>query len=205
MTASHWSLRWLVPLVAITVCGVACTETKTPARSTPTASTQPTDSPPTPAPTPTTVRGQVAYVVQPGDTLLEVAKNFGVSPQAIISANQLVNQDSIVAGQTLQIPPPPVVHLTVTPDHASGGNAFHFAVDGAQPSESVTFQIVAPEGKSFTGPAHVASANGDVSATYQTSQSDPPGAYTVTAKGDQNTTVTARFTVDPPASTSTGN
>ena len=44
------------------------------------------------------------YVVQPGDTLREIAIEFNVSEQAILDANNVENADRILVGQTLIIP-----------------------------------------------------------------------------------------------------
>lgn len=57
-----------------------------------------------PSPTPRTEA--VSYTVQEGDTLTSIATDFGVSQQAIIDANNLINPDAIQAGQRLSIPPP---------------------------------------------------------------------------------------------------
>lgn len=69
-----------------------------------------------PAPTPTI--GQRAYVVQPGDTLSSIARNFDVSVADLLAANNLVNVDLLSIGQTLIIPAPGAVPATaaaVTP------------------------------------------------------------------------------------------
>ena len=44
------------------------------------------------------------YVVQPGDSIYKIARKFGVSPTAIIKANNLSNPNTIFPGQTLIIP-----------------------------------------------------------------------------------------------------
>lgn len=44
------------------------------------------------------------YTVQPGDTLLHIALEFGVTLEALMSANGIRNPDLIQAGQTLCIP-----------------------------------------------------------------------------------------------------
>lgn len=46
------------------------------------------------------------YTVQPGDTLYSIARQFGVSPEAIIEANRqtLRNPDTLRVGQQLRIP-----------------------------------------------------------------------------------------------------
>lgn len=44
------------------------------------------------------------YIVQPGDTLLEIAKRFKIDQLSIASANNLANPNNIVAGQVLVMP-----------------------------------------------------------------------------------------------------
>ncbi len=46
------------------------------------------------------------YVVQVGDTLGEVARRYGVSLEALIQANELINPDLLAVGQELVIPVP---------------------------------------------------------------------------------------------------
>lgn len=48
--------------------------------------------------------GEHRYVVQPGDTLSNIAGRFGVEVAAIISMNPGVNVQRIHAGQTLRVP-----------------------------------------------------------------------------------------------------
>jgi len=48
--------------------------------------------------------GQTTYVVQAGDTIYSIARQFGITPDAIIAANNLVNPNRIDVGQTLIIP-----------------------------------------------------------------------------------------------------
>jgi peptidoglycan-N-acetylglucosamine deacetylase len=48
--------------------------------------------------------GTTAYKVQSGDTLGSIAKRYGTTVQAIVSANNLANPDSIKVGQQLVIP-----------------------------------------------------------------------------------------------------
>lgn len=47
---------------------------------------------------------QTTHVVQPGDTIYSIARQYGVSPDAIIAANNLTNPNRIDVGQTLIIP-----------------------------------------------------------------------------------------------------
>jgi phospholipase C/LysM repeat protein len=48
-----------------------------------------------------------AYLVQPGDTLSEIAERFGTSVEAIAQSNDIENPNLIFAGQVLYIPAPP--------------------------------------------------------------------------------------------------
>lgn len=47
---------------------------------------------------------QRMHVVQPGETLTSISAQYGVSPQAIMEANDLQNPNRIVSGQRLIIP-----------------------------------------------------------------------------------------------------
>ena len=49
-------------------------------------------------------RAQTVHVVQPGDSLFRIALQYGVSVQAIVEANNIVNPNLIIAGQELIIP-----------------------------------------------------------------------------------------------------
>jgi LysM repeat protein len=60
-----------------------------------------------PTPSPTRVTGTVPgqkYVVEPGDTLVAIAEEFGVTVQELIDANRLDNPDVLRVGQELIIP-----------------------------------------------------------------------------------------------------
>ena len=48
--------------------------------------------------------GGVSYVVQPGDTLLSIARSFGVTPDTIAIANNITNRNVLRVGQQLVIP-----------------------------------------------------------------------------------------------------
>lgn len=52
----------------------------------------------------TSVFAQTNYTIKPGDTLYSIARQFGVSVQAIAAANNIVNPNLIFAGQVLVIP-----------------------------------------------------------------------------------------------------
>jgi len=48
--------------------------------------------------------GQVTYIVQPGDWLYNIARKFGVSPDAIVATNPGIIPNSLYPGQVLIIP-----------------------------------------------------------------------------------------------------
>lgn len=58
------------------------------------------------------------YVVEPGDTLTHIARQFGSTVEAIVQANNIADPDLIIPGQVLDVPtgiliePPP--HTTAT-------------------------------------------------------------------------------------------
>jgi LysM repeat protein len=60
-----------------------------------------TTPPPPPPPPPT---GTVTYVVQPGDTLSRIARQYATTVQAIAQANNIANPNLIYVGQVLVIP-----------------------------------------------------------------------------------------------------
>ena len=46
----------------------------------------------------------VSYTVKKGDDVYAIARRFGVTPAAIITANDLANPNKIKVGQTLKVP-----------------------------------------------------------------------------------------------------
>jgi LysM repeat protein len=46
------------------------------------------------------------YIVQPGDSLLDIAMRYGVTLNDLQLANGIANPNNLYAGQTLQIPAP---------------------------------------------------------------------------------------------------
>jgi LysM repeat protein len=72
-----------------------------------------TGATPLPIPATSTLPGSTssgagtAYTVQPGDTLFSIANRFGITSQAIISANNQTNPDRLSVGQQLIIPAAP--------------------------------------------------------------------------------------------------
>ncbi len=87
---------------------------------------------PTPIPVVPIVPGlPTVYVVQPGDWIWQIARNFGVDPRAIIEANPGINPDLVQPGQELNIPAP-------TADNTGGGA-------GDVPAGGTTYTVSAGE------------------------------------------------------------
>lgn len=57
-----------------------------------------------PAPPPTRTQSGYEHQVQPGETLSEIARAYGVSAQVIIRANNISDPNTLRVGQTLFIP-----------------------------------------------------------------------------------------------------
>jgi LysM repeat protein len=57
-----------------------------------------------PASTPSSTEGRRIHVVQQGETLSEIARNYGVTAEALVQANGLDNPNAISVGQALVIP-----------------------------------------------------------------------------------------------------
>ena len=57
-----------------------------------------------PVPTPSSPVGQRIHVVQPGETLSQIANMYGVTVNEIVQANGLENPNAISVGQALVIP-----------------------------------------------------------------------------------------------------
>jgi len=55
---------------------------------------------------PTTTTVPTEYIVQKGDSLTSIAKQFGVTVAQLVAANNIQNADHIEEGQRLTIPPP---------------------------------------------------------------------------------------------------
>lgn len=89
----------------------ATTGTRTPTARTTTAApagvtTAPAAPAANPTQTPATAPQGERYVVQPGDTLGQIAARYGVTVEAIVQANKLDDPDVLRIGQELIIPKP---------------------------------------------------------------------------------------------------
>jgi len=57
-----------------------------------------------PASTPSSTEGQRIHVVQEGESLSEIARDYGVTAEELAQANGLDNPNAIRVGQALVIP-----------------------------------------------------------------------------------------------------
>jgi spore germination protein len=64
--------------------------------------------------------GMTIYVIQEGDTIDSVAQQFDVTPQRIITDNELPNPENLLAGQSLGIQKPITVHTVAEGDTLYG-------------------------------------------------------------------------------------
>lgn len=168
-------------------CGAASTGTGRSAQAEKAAANEPATTAPVPTTTP-----PITYQVKRGDTLTAIARFLGVSSAAIDAANQLGGGDRLIEGQVLQIPPSPPASLNVTPPDGIAGTVLTFTVTGAKVGEAVTFQIVAPGGRTSTGSPHTAAQDGSVTASYRT-DGDAAGKYDVVATGDRGTSLRTSY------------
>ncbi|MBN1136250.1 MAG: LysM peptidoglycan-binding domain-containing protein [Anaerolineae bacterium] len=101
------------------MAGVPATDTPNPS-PTPTAAytVAPTATPlasPTPSPTPTLPPNQTVHVVKSGEVITNIAKQYGTTAKAILTANSLKENTIIKPGQQLIIPLPVADIPTPTP------------------------------------------------------------------------------------------
>jgi glyoxylase-like metal-dependent hydrolase (beta-lactamase superfamily II) len=103
-------------------------------------------------------------------------------------------------GSRLKRVSPPGIALAALP-HLDAVLVTHAHIDHlsfdslrALPAEKVTFRITTPSG-AFTGPPHVATPDGKVTANYAPGAGDPTGTYTIVASGGLGTTAQATFVV----------
>jgi LysM repeat protein len=182
-------LAAVVAVVALVgVGGGGDSGTDSAARSRSPATTEP------PRTTTTTTRAPFTYTVQRGDVLSALARVFGVSTTAIVEANPNLDPDHLVEGQTFIVPSPIPLSLVVRPRKVLVGGSIDLTLKGAQEAETVVFEIDRPTGP-FLGQAHTATTKGAVSASYELGIADPPGTYTVIARGDAGTVAQTTFVV----------
>jgi LysM repeat protein len=142
----------------------------------------------------TTTAPTTKYTVKRGDTLSAIAHRVHVSSTDLQKINHIANPDVLHEGDTLLIPPAKPLKLVAVPAAGPQGQSFELRLTGAQPNETITFEVDSPKGK-FTGPPHSTDDSGSVSASYQTAAGDATGTYAVVAHGDQGTNARTAFIV----------
>jgi LysM repeat protein len=152
-----------------------------------------------PAATTTTTLPATRYVVRQGDTLSAIAAKFHVDMSRILALNHLPNADHLTLQQTLLIPPPLPVVLTVTPTSGPPGQQFAIRMTGVKPGETVKFEIDG-QGYRFVGSPHLPDAIGLVATTFQPSTSSP-GVFTVIGRGNAGSEARSGFTLTAPPAT----
>jgi LysM repeat protein len=60
------------------------------------------------------------YVIAAGDTMSGIAKKFGVTMQALLSANNLTDPNLVRVGQKIKVPIPPGAATTLPPVGVTG-------------------------------------------------------------------------------------
>jgi len=148
------------------------------------------------APTTTTTAAPATYLVQRGDTLTNIAKQFHTSVGAIVATNRLENPDALTEGQQLTMPPSSAVRIDAELVDGGGDTAIGLTLVGAEPSELVTFVVTLPDGSTYTGSPHSTSIYGVVTTTYRATLAT--GSYSVTATGERGTTAETTFHLVPP-------
>mgnify|MGYP003681883286 CR=1 FL=1 len=112
---------WLAVLTALTLCGcgrilqpttpsavvgILPTPSDTPRPTTTRRATfTPVPATPSDTPTPTVTPTPIIYVIKKGDTLLPIARQFGVTVQDIQEANGITDPRRLRIGQEIMIPP----------------------------------------------------------------------------------------------------
>jgi len=85
----------------------------------------------------------ITYIVQSGDVLSLIARDYGVSTNSLVWANNLKSADAIQPGQELKIPPVSgVIHTVVSGDTVNSlANRY-----GADADEIIEFNNLSPDG-----------------------------------------------------------
>jgi LysM repeat protein len=101
----------------------------------------PTARGPTPNPSPSataaSTQGDETYIVRPGDTLAQIAAQYGVSLPELMRANKLTNPNLISVGQRLIIPQ--AVNTQILPDGIA------LSPQNIVQGETVTLAVTAPD------------------------------------------------------------
>ncbi|GEM_PF-4148285 len=93
-----------IVLVAVSACSRTPPPAPTAPPATPIASPSPTATvPPSPSPTPTPA--YIVHVVQPGETLIRIARQYDTTVEAILELNpEITDPNFIREGQEIKVP-----------------------------------------------------------------------------------------------------
>jgi len=161
--------------------------------------------------------GWVAYMVQPGDTVDELARRTGVTLWQIQQANCLPNINLIYRGQSLYVPfipvtftpvptvisaalntPPPPdptdPRVDVLPNSGTPGMAFNIAVAHVTPTATIQLEIVFRFAVVYSDSA-LADAEGQYLFIYQSPANVSPGTYTVRVLTSTGEFLTGQFVI----------
>jgi len=111
--------------------------------TTPTQSPTGTARPAAPAPT-VTAAASLVHIVQPGDTLLGIARQYGVSVDALEAANPGIDPRALRVGQKVVIPagaatPPPTATAPLQPSATPRSSALYPAPRLVSPEDGASF------------------------------------------------------------------
>ncbi len=153
---------------------------------------------------PTNTSGTIStYTVKPGDTLSQIAQNFGVSENTILWANNITNRDTIKPGDTLVILPVSGIQHTVRPGETLSSIALKY---GGNANDIALFNGLA-DGSVLHSGSTIIIPGGEVTAggSDSTSKGQKSSVDDSTAAPSKNSSKEARSEVSAQHSSSGGN
>ena len=103
--------------------------------------------------TPTTPTGQtIRYTVQPGDTLSELAKEYGTTVADLVALNDVENPDLIYVGQVLTIHVPAGTTPTLAPQPTGGSLSLTWSIVDWRPADPDYIATVHVDARGGTPP-----------------------------------------------------
>lgn len=98
-------LSVVVPTPAVAVVPAPTTPPTLTPPPAPSATAPPAGATPTSTASPRPSPTRIVYIVRSGDTVYSIGRTFGVSPDAIVTANGMTDPNQLSVGQKLIIPP----------------------------------------------------------------------------------------------------